>query len=336
MSRRNPIPPRLRSKILIANQHSCCVCHYGGVQIHHINDDNTDNREENLAVLCLEHHNLATTPSGLTAKLKPKEITEYKLNWEKTCKNIAERLARSRTAFFMVDYKNAERIRQLYSQLSQEERFIASTQLRIQFQEETILRKEQKFDISLEPTTSWNPTVEKLVEEIKSGNPHPKMFQKAKGHPKDPLYPTEFPPAIGFYDVWCQIMVRVILVIRGAYDIENLMSLENPADSGLEGSLISFKGELNGDVASPDEWIKKPVSRTTLSVKKNSTIWISELSLKTHYVYSDTAVSSLDKGRENGILFFRSIESIEKQNDNKIVIFKCTPLILGSGALKIP
>lgn len=340
MSKRSPIPNRIRSRILIANRHSCCVCGHSDVQIHHINGDSSDNRDENLAVLCLNHHSSATSPPGLTARLKPEEIIEYKLRWEEDCQKRAERLARSRTAFFMVDYKNSERIRQLYSQLSLNERKNAYTQLRSQLQEETTLREQKGFNFSLEPTLSWNVYVETFLEEIMTGNPHPEIFQKADGHPKDPLYPVagfeRMPPYFVLYDIWCQIMVRAIIVARGAYDLEDLITLENPAESGLEGSLVSFIGNFHGDVAFPDEWEEKPVSKTTLALEKDSTIWKSELYLKTHYIYSDTAVMSLDKGKENGILVFRSIELVEKQDDKKIVIFKSTPLIIGSGVLNIP
>jgi hypothetical protein len=53
MHRRAAIPAKTRIIILLRNRHSCCVCGRSDVQIHHINADNSDNHEENLAVLCL-------------------------------------------------------------------------------------------------------------------------------------------------------------------------------------------------------------------------------------------------------------------------------------------
>jgi 5-methylcytosine-specific restriction endonuclease McrA len=110
---RTRIPNNIRSQILLTNKHLCCVCREGGLQIHHINSDASDNSLENLSVLCLKHHDMATAPRGMTARLKPEEIRKYKNSWEEECSKSSHLIARSRTAFFMVDYKNAERIRQL-------------------------------------------------------------------------------------------------------------------------------------------------------------------------------------------------------------------------------
>ncbi|KPL00242.1 MAG: hypothetical protein AMJ91_05130 [candidate division Zixibacteria bacterium SM23_73_3] len=280
MSTKKKIPQPTRSRILIANRHSCCVCRRSDVQIHHINGDNSDNREENLAVLCLDHHDKATAPRGLTARLKSQEVTQYKLNWEQQCRELSQRIARARTAFFMVDYKNAERIRQLYSQLSSEERKRAYHQLRGQFQEEKVLRDRQGFDCSLEPTTYWNPTVEKLVQQIETGKIHPDIFKDAKGHPRDPLYPVgmdDMPPSFFLYDMRCQIMVRAILASREAYVLDELMHLDQPAQAQLSGHLASFHGRLHGKVADPDEYTEKPVTQTLLTVEQEGVRWRSIL-----------------------------------------------------------
>lgn len=49
----------------------------------------------------------------------------------------------------MVDYKNAERIRELFIQLSASERLHAYTLLKTQFQEKEVWRRQQGFDISV-------------------------------------------------------------------------------------------------------------------------------------------------------------------------------------------
>jgi hypothetical protein len=241
------------------------------VQIHHIDGNASNNEEANLAVLCLPHHDKATAPPSLTARLKPSEIRTYKLSWETTCANESIRLARSRTAFFMVDYKNAERIRELFVQLSPNEYLHAYTLLRDQFQEEDSWRKEQGFDISLEPNTSWNSVVQQLLEYVRVGEVHPHCFRDCEVHPLDPLYPRGFSrdgvPMFAYYDAWCQIMVRAILVARGTYDIGELMRLKDISRLSLEGRLISFFGPLNGDVACPDQYIQKPVARRLLPLR---------------------------------------------------------------------
>jgi hypothetical protein len=166
---RIPIPNPLRSQILIANQHACCICGRPGVQIHHINSDPTDNKPANLAGLCIPHHDEATVVTGLSAKLSGSEVRKYKRKWERSCHERVVRAARGRTAFFMVEYKNAERIRQLYDQLSFAEQRQAYRILQNEFQEEEVARKKQHFDISLEPNTAWNEVTRRMLTWLQGG-----------------------------------------------------------------------------------------------------------------------------------------------------------------------
>lgn len=337
MSQRKKLSDTQRSNILIANRHSCCVCAGQGVQIHHINGDNSDNRSENLAVLCLQHHDKATSPPGLSASLKAKHIIEYKQTWEENCRTRAEKIANGRTSFFMVDYKNAERIRQLYAQLSTFERNGAYAILSERFRQESNLRKEQGFDVSLEPNTNWSPTVENLLEELKTGKVHPDIFEKCEGHASDPLLPLgpAFATLKPIYDIWCQIMVRAIITARRVYDLDDLMLLQRPESAGLEGTLVSFKAKVVGEVAMPEDNPKDPVTETSLIAKNETSTWESVLRLKKHYIYSQTAAFSLSDGTPNGILILRHIRNVNYDNGIK-VNFDSIPLIIGSGALEIP
>jgi hypothetical protein len=332
---RTAIPDSLRTTVLLANRHACCICQRIDVQIHHIDGNNSNNEQTNLAVLCLSHHDKATAPPSLTARLKPSEISAYKQSWEAECAAESIRLARSRIAFFMVDYKNAERIRQLFVQLSPSEYFHAHALLKDQFRQEDGLRKEQGFDISLEPNTSWNYVTQELLEYVRKGSVHPPCFRECKTHPLDPLYPSGFfssgEPAFAYYDVWCQIMTRAILTARGSYDIEDLMRVRDISRLSLEGKLISFSGSLLGKVAFPDQYTEKPVSSTTLTVKGRQQTWRAELQLKTHYIYSVTATGSLSDGRANGLLVMRGIERVQERARTRTVEFSCTPLITGCG-----
>ena len=317
--------PKRRSEILLLNNHLCCVCGRGGVQIHHINSDSSDNRLENLAVLCLDHHDKATSPKGLSASLKPEEIKTYKERWEKSCEELNYKTARSRTAFFMVDYKNAERIRQLYAQLTKSELLIAYEKVKNELIEEDPLRESQGFDVSIEPNTSWkNPYLQRLVEEIPCGSPHPEIFVGAESHPLDPYLPAS--PAFAdirtpLYDIWCQIMIRCLIATRKTYDINTLQKLTDPYEFEISGSLVVFNGRVSGDVEEPSNYKEKPVCHTTLKVDNENTVWLSQLSIKTHYVYSYTAAESLSDGRSNGVLLFRSIDEIKIKDDKTHVKF---------------
>jgi hypothetical protein len=340
---RTKIPDSVRTRVLLANRHACCVCQRIDVQIHHIDGNPSNHEDSNLAVLCVQHHDKATSGPSLTAHLKPPEIKAYKRDWERDCANESVRLARSRTAFFMVDYKNADRIRQLFSQLTQNECLYAYKLLRHQFQEEEAWRKEQGFSVSLEPNTSWNGLTEKLLENVATGTVHPECFRKCKTHPLDPLYPRGFfesgAPAFGYYDVWCQIMTRAILVAKGSYDLGDLMRIKDLSHLSIAGRLVSFSGSLRGHVAFPEEYAETPVSTTTLIVKDQAQSWRAELKLKTHYVYSVTATGSLSKGHSNGLLVMRGIERVRERGRKRVVDFSCTPLITGCGGggpLEIP
>lgn len=324
-----------RSKILLRNQHACCICGKSGVQIHHINSNRDDNSYSNLAILCHDHHDEATPPQGgLTASLREEEIKQYKKEWEQRCEERRRKGARARTAFFMVDYKNAERLRQLFSQLSPPEYEEAYRRLKEELRTETDFREEQGFDISTEPNLSWSQPVQILLEYLKRGQVHPEPFEGAEGHERDPLMPSG--PAfadqrIPLYDVWCQLMARALVAVRTPYLLNDLARLDDPINSGLTGMLIAFEGELDGEVTPPSQWEEKPVSETVLSVRNEDTRVFSNLKLKTHYVYSVTGASSLDKGRACGLLLLRSFRGISEENGVRYVEFHCSPLIIGSG-----
>jgi len=156
-------------------------------------------------------------------------------------------------------------------------------------------------------------------------------------HPADPYFPApnKLQREFFLYDLWCQVMARAIIAVRRVYDLHDLLALEDPKAAGLTGSLVSFEAVLKGRVYPPAQWASHPIGKTVLTVAQGSTTWTSTLNLKTHYVYSDTGAMSLEGGTENGLALFRSIERIESSGEQRIVTFSCTPLIIGSGVLKI-
>ena len=170
MPSRPKIPDSTRANLLHQNQHACCICGHAGVQIHHINGDPTDNKISNLAVLCLPHHSQATSGSGgLAALLKAADILSYKRRWEDACKDRLSKGARACNAFFMVDYKNAERIRHIFGQLTTTEYRQAFDHLVYELREEDKLRQEQGFYNSLEPDLRWSEYLENLLPSIEKG-----------------------------------------------------------------------------------------------------------------------------------------------------------------------
>lgn len=82
MQQRGSIPSRIEREILFRNEASCCVCEKNNVQIHHIDGNHSNNELKNLAVLCVEHHDLASSKSLMTKRLAPLLIKKFKLDWE--------------------------------------------------------------------------------------------------------------------------------------------------------------------------------------------------------------------------------------------------------------
>lgn len=310
------------------------MCGTSGVQIHHINSDPSDNAWANLAVLCLPHHDEATAPDGLTAKLRPSEIEVYKTRWEGACAERMSKGARRRTAFWMVDYKNAERLRQLFGQLSEAECEQAYQVLSRELREETAIRKEKGWDLSIEPTLIWSRPVEHLLDYLRDGSTQPAYFGDVEGHPKDPLLPSG--PAfadvrVPIYDIWCQMMARALVAVRSPFVLEDLLALDDPLSAGLEGALVAFEARLSGTVYRPEKWREHPVGKTRLYVRKHNTTFQADLHIKTHYVYSDTAAEFLGKGRSIGLLMVRSIDDVTVFGKKRVVDFSATPLLIGSG-----
>ena len=275
--------------------------------------------------------------TGLSRKLSANDIRKYKRNWERQCRERVLRAARGRTAFFMVDYKNAERIRQVYDQLSFAEQRQAYDMLVKECQEEEVARKKQHFDISLEPNTRWDEITKRLLTWLQSGDSQPEPFLKIKGHAKDPLLPTGaiwIENEIPLYDIWCQIMIRAIIAVRAPYDLD-FMKLDDPKGAKLDGSIVAFEGPLKGKVSPPKTWEKSPVTKTRLTRNLKNSKWWCDLKIKTHYVYSVTAAESLSDGYENGLLILRSVISTRRIGRKRIVHFDAIPLIIGNGVLKL-
>ena len=80
---RIPIPPDVAAETLFRSDRTCCVCHIPDrqVQIHHINDDPSDNGPHNLAVLCLECHGQTQITGGFGRRLNANLVILYRDHW---------------------------------------------------------------------------------------------------------------------------------------------------------------------------------------------------------------------------------------------------------------
>jgi hypothetical protein len=68
---------------MFSSDRTCCICRERGkaTQIHHIDDDPSNNSINNLALLCLECHNDTQVKGGFGRKLNSSLVTEYRDDW---------------------------------------------------------------------------------------------------------------------------------------------------------------------------------------------------------------------------------------------------------------
>ena len=83
--KRVPIPPERAAQVLFSADRTCCVCRVRGkpVQIHHIDEDPSNNRLGNLAVLCLDCHRETQIRGGFDRKLDGEQVTLYRDDWHR-------------------------------------------------------------------------------------------------------------------------------------------------------------------------------------------------------------------------------------------------------------
>ncbi len=89
---RTPVPAEVSVEVLFAQNHTCCVCRERGktVQLHHIDEDPTNHSPENLAVFCLEDHELTQLRGGFGKKLLAPEVKRYRDDWIERVKRRRE------------------------------------------------------------------------------------------------------------------------------------------------------------------------------------------------------------------------------------------------------
>lgn len=82
---RIPIPADVAAELEYRADRTCCVCREPRrpTQIHHIDDDPSNNNPENLAVLCLDHHHETQVSGGFARKLDAAQVRRYRDEWHR-------------------------------------------------------------------------------------------------------------------------------------------------------------------------------------------------------------------------------------------------------------
>lgn len=83
MKTRTPILEDTAATVLFASDRTCCVCNTPGkpTQIHHIDEDPSNNDEANLCVLCLLCHDDTQVRGGFGRKLNAALVRQYRDDW---------------------------------------------------------------------------------------------------------------------------------------------------------------------------------------------------------------------------------------------------------------
>ncbi|WKA29331.1 HNH endonuclease signature motif containing protein [Bradyrhizobium roseum] len=80
---RTRIPDDVTTEVLYQHDRICCVCNEPGkaVQLHHIDEDPSNHDPDNLAVLCLQHHEETQISGGFGRKLRAVDVSRYREEW---------------------------------------------------------------------------------------------------------------------------------------------------------------------------------------------------------------------------------------------------------------
>jgi hypothetical protein len=84
-----PIPKEIAAQILFDSDRTCCVCRVRGrqVQLHHLDEDNSNDDPGNIAVLCFDCHRDTQITGGFDRKLDAHQIIIYRNDWIKRVRN---------------------------------------------------------------------------------------------------------------------------------------------------------------------------------------------------------------------------------------------------------
>ena len=99
---RTEIPKDTVAKVQFDSDRTCCVCRERGkpIQIHHIDENPSNNDPANLAVLCFDCHHQTQLRGGFDRKLDGQQVVEFRDDWLRRVtkrRDLADELASGRT-----------------------------------------------------------------------------------------------------------------------------------------------------------------------------------------------------------------------------------------------
>jgi hypothetical protein len=100
---RIPVPADVATVLMFRSDRTCCVCHERGepIQIHHIDEDPSNNNPDNLAVLFFHCHDETQIRGGFGRKLDAAQVTYFRDDWHRRVearREDADKIALARQA----------------------------------------------------------------------------------------------------------------------------------------------------------------------------------------------------------------------------------------------
>jgi hypothetical protein len=78
---RMPLTEELKHQVMYDSAYVCAICQDDACQIHHIDEDHSNNDVENLIAVCMKHHGEAHTRRQLAQNLTPAALRVAKTRW---------------------------------------------------------------------------------------------------------------------------------------------------------------------------------------------------------------------------------------------------------------
>lgn len=88
---RTKVPPDIDAAVVYMSDFKCCICQKKGDHTHHLDGNKNNNKIENLALLCFDHHNLAGLKNNLSKKLSKQAILKYREHYYQVVANERQR-----------------------------------------------------------------------------------------------------------------------------------------------------------------------------------------------------------------------------------------------------
>lgn len=89
--KRKKITSATEAEVMFKSDLQCCICQGKGDHVHHIDSDPSNNKIENLTLLCFKHHDEATITGSLSKKLSRLTILNYREHHYKVIEYVRQR-----------------------------------------------------------------------------------------------------------------------------------------------------------------------------------------------------------------------------------------------------